>query len=111
MKLILSTASILFACALAAQTPVPPNTLTKQELADGWKLLFDGKTFNGWRGFHRDAMPPAGWVVENGTIKTMPAPNGEGGDIITTEEFSNFALSLEWKVRSEEHSLNSSHRT
>jgi 3-keto-disaccharide hydrolase len=87
--------TLVVVATVAAQAP---NTLTKEETAAGWKLLFDGKTFTGWRGFHREAMPPAGWVVENGTIKTMPAPAGQGGDIITSAEFSNFELSVDWKV-------------
>jgi hypothetical protein len=83
---------------LRAQSTAAPNTLSAEESAAGWKLLFDGKTFDGWRGFHRETMPPAGWVVENGAIKTMPAPAGQGGDIITRDEFDNFELSLEWKM-------------
>ena len=51
------------------------NQLTAKEKADGWKLLFDGKTTNGWRGFHRDSFPTEGWAIEIGTIKHL---SGEG---------------------------------
>lgn len=98
MKVSIALVSMLIGVPVLAQTTSAPNTLTKAEIGDGWKLLFDGKTFNGWRGFHRETMPPAGWVVENGTIQTMPAPAGQGGDIITTEEYVDFQLSLEWKI-------------
>ena len=96
--ILLTVAAFAIGAAPAAQGPGAPNTLTKAEAAAGWTLLFDGKSFEGWRGFHRQTMPPAGWVVENGTIKTMPAANGQGGDIITTGEYDNFELSLEWKI-------------
>src|SRR6185436_2764301 len=45
-----------------------PNSLTAAEKAAGWKLLFDGKTWNGWRGFRREKVPVEGWVIEDGTI-------------------------------------------
>lgn len=76
------------------------NELTKAEKKAGWKLLFDGKTLNGWRGFHKESAP-AIWVVENGTI-TKPKGTAEnrklGGDMITTEQFENFEFSFEWKI-------------
>lgn len=85
----------------------PPNTLTEEERQGGWTLLFDGESFNGWRGVGRDAIPEAHWVVENGTIRKVAsgeiptAPDGqplEGGDIMTLETFDRFELSLEWRV-------------
>jgi cytochrome c len=79
-----------------------PNTLTANEKADGWKLLFDGKTTAGWRGYQKKEMPP-GWKVIDGVL--VRNSGGEGGkgagggdDIVTTEEFENFELSLEWKI-------------
>src|SRR5262245_34414315 len=47
------------------------NQLTAKEKAQGWKLLFDGKTTKGWRGFHREGFPATGWAIENGTIKHL----------------------------------------
>jgi hypothetical protein len=74
--------------------------LTKDEQKAGWRSLFDGKTLNGWRGFHSQATP-AGWVVEDGCIKKVKA-KGEmgqaGGDLITADQFQNFELSIEWKL-------------
>ena len=83
------------------------NTLTKAEKKAGWKLLFDGKTLNGWRGLGRDHVPNGLWAVENGMIKKVnlgdvkKLPDGrpvEGGDLATDEEFDNFELSFEWKI-------------
>jgi len=77
------------------------NTLTAQEEKDGWVLMFDGKTTNGWRGYNLQAFPEKGWVVEDGTLHVIGSGRGEaggGGDILFDKKFSNFELSLEWKV-------------
>lgn len=78
------------------------NTLSEQEKVDGWKLLFDGNTMDGWRGYNRPDMPADGWVVENGemVIKATPDPKPDdfGGDIITKEQFGNFELDFEYKI-------------
>jgi hypothetical protein len=83
-----------------AQNKTPANQLTKAEKAAGWRLLFDGKTFDGWRGFHSDKVP-AGWVIEDGCVKKIQA-QGElgqaGGDLITADQFDNFEFSIEWKL-------------
>jgi hypothetical protein len=83
------------------------NSLTKSEIKEGWKLLFDGKTFQGWRGIGRDHVPNGLWVIEDGLIKKVNTgdvkklPDGrpvEGGDLMTTETYENFDLSFEWKI-------------
>lgn len=83
------------------------NTLTDTEKAEGWILLFDGKTFNGWRGLGRDGIPEGHWVIGEGAIKKVPSrdvplqEDGQplkGGDIMTTRSFENFELYLEWKI-------------
>ncbi len=91
-------------CAIASSAQnnnkASNNQLTKAEKAAGWRPLFDGLTFNGWRGFHSDKVP-AGWAVEDGCIKKIPA-EGElgraGGDLITVDQFDNFEFSVEWKL-------------
>ncbi len=96
--------SALFTLALViaalAQNQPPINQLTKAEKSAGWRLLFDGQTLDGWRGFHKDKVP-AGWAVEDGCIKKLQA-EGElgqaGGDLITVDQFDNFEFSIEWKL-------------
>ncbi|MEI7807179.1 MAG: family 16 glycoside hydrolase [Verrucomicrobiota bacterium] len=82
---------------LADQSPSAPpqNTLSAKETASGWKLLFDGKTTDGWRGFQKAAFPDKGWVVENGCLKCL---GQKGGDIVTTSTFTNFEVSWEWRL-------------
>ncbi len=76
-----------------------PNTLSDQEKAEDWTLLFDGKTTNGWRGALKDAMPDHGWVVKNGVLEVLPKDEGGGGgDIVTVEQFSNFELVFDFKL-------------
>src|SRR2546423_521082 len=72
------------------------NELTPQEKSEGWRLLFDGKTVNGWRGFKKPAPPTQGWVVEKGELKHIA--KGGGGDIISNDEFDDFDLTFEWRV-------------
>ena len=78
------------------------NGLTEAETADGWILMFDGETSNGWRGYGKDHFP-AGWGISDGTIKMIGSGRGEagsedGGDIIYDQEFQNFHFKLEWKI-------------
>lgn len=91
----------------SSQSFLPLNALSAPEKAQGWILLFDGKTFNGWRGLGRDRVPEAHWTIEAGAIKKIPSKNVplqkdgqplEGGDLMTIDEFEDFELVFEWKT-------------
>ena len=96
---------IAFAAASApAQTP---NQLTAAERAAGWKLLFNGKTFAGWRGLGYDSVPTAHWRIVDGAIQKVASGNvpriadgqpAAGGDLMTTDVFRDFELAFQWKV-------------
>ncbi|MCC6395512.1 MAG: DUF1080 domain-containing protein [Bacteroidetes bacterium] len=78
-----------------------PNTLSPAEQAQGWKLLFDGKTLAGWRGAYLDSLPAKGWSVREGMLMVQASGGGEaafGGDIVTLDEYGNFDLRLEFKL-------------
>ena len=69
---------------------------------NGYITIFDGKTFDGWRGYGKDRVP-AKWTIEDGCIKFNGTGGGEaqdadGGDLIFAHKFKNFELELEWKV-------------
>jgi len=81
------------ACSPAERAQSQVNTLTEVERSAGWRLLFDGKTTGGWRGYHMDSMP-SGWQAVDGALTRV----GEGADLITREQFADFELSVEWKV-------------
>jgi hypothetical protein len=82
--------------SLNAQAQSVSNVLSEKETATGWKLLFDGKTTNGWRGFHQKSFPTQGWRVENGTLHHVAG--SAGGDIITASEYEWFELDVDWKI-------------
>ncbi|MDO4756755.1 MAG: DUF1080 domain-containing protein, partial [Parabacteroides sp.] len=83
------------------QTEIAPNTLSESEKADGWKLLFDGKTTNGWRGVGKETFPDCGWKIENGEIQVIKKADLNGkksSDIVTVDQYQYFELSFEFKV-------------
>src|SRR5262245_36214864 len=86
----------------AQQTPgTPLNTLSATEKKEGWKLLFDGKTFNGWRSYYETMDPSKGWSIEAGCLKNSKGngrPGSGGGDIMTTEQFTDFDFRFEWSM-------------
>ena len=80
----------------------PENTLSKKEKNNGWQLLFDGQSTNGW---HTYGKPSAGkaWSVKDGAFYLDAAgkknlASDEGGDLVTNEEYDNFDLKLDWKI-------------
>jgi hypothetical protein len=81
--------TLIAALALSAQD----NTLTDEEKAAGFKLLFDGKTLDGWRGWKKDK-PTEAWKVVDGVLTLA----GKGGDILTVEQYADFELKIDWRV-------------
>jgi 3-keto-disaccharide hydrolase len=101
--LVFVSALALLSVTMAAQPGAPANRLTADEQSAGWRLLFDGNTTKGWRGF---AKPPGvinGWMVANGRLR-HPASSGQDskgtGDIVTVETFNDFDLRFEWIISS-----------
>lgn len=85
----------------AAQQQAADNTLTEQELKDGWVLLWDGTTTEGWRSAKSEEFPDHGWAIEDGILKVRPADGAEsanGGDIITRKTYRNFILKVDFKL-------------
>ena len=96
MKKITATSIAIFLLAGFADAQLP--LLTKKEQKQGWILLFDGKTSAGWKSYSKGkAFPEKGWVIENGVL-TLDPTAGTPGDIITEAEFSDFELSLEFRI-------------
>lgn len=86
--------------ALACMTPlsrsaaIEPGTLTPEEQKAGWRMLFDGRTTDGWRNFKQATVNP-GWKVEDGALVRVAK---DAGDIMTTDQFGAFELVLEYKI-------------
>ncbi|MFT3844586.1 MAG: DUF1080 domain-containing protein [Lacibacter sp.] len=78
-----------------------PNNISEQEEKNGVKLLWDGKTTNGWRGAYKADFPEKGWEIKDGILSVLPSDGKEstnGGDIITEKKYSAFVLQFEFKM-------------
>jgi len=82
------------ATAQEASSEVELNAISSEEAAQGWKLLFDGKTTKGWHNYRKDTVG-SGWKVIDGAL--VRAEKG-AGDILTNEEYGAFELSLDYKI-------------
>ncbi|MFT3825280.1 MAG: DUF1080 domain-containing protein [Chitinophagaceae bacterium] len=78
-----------------------PNNLSEVEKRTGYKLLFDGVSTKGWKGAYKPGFPEKGWEVKDGTLTVLSSNGAEstnGGDIVTTDQYSAFDLSFEFKI-------------
>src|ERR1051326_7249074 len=75
-----------------------PNTLTPAEKRAGWKLLFDGKTTNGWRGYKMDHMPTGWKVIDGSLVRVSGGAGGKGAgggdDVMTVDQYDNFEFQV-----------------
>ena len=93
--------SVLIICLFSLSIYAQDNTLTEQEKREGWQLLWDGKTTDGWRRAKLNSFPAKGWVINNGILKVMKSGGGEsanGGDIVTTRKYKNFIIKVDFKI-------------
>jgi hypothetical protein len=84
-----------------AKMESPANTLTPDEQRAGWRLLWDGKSTDGWRSAKADHFPASGWEMKDGILTVLENGGGEsvsGGDIITRERFSDFELIADFRI-------------
>lgn len=88
----LSAAAIL-GVAVSGALLLATAHVGRQTSQTGWRVLFDGKSFDAWRGYKRDTFP-SGWQIAGGTL-TKDAP---AADVVSKDEFGDFELELEWKI-------------
>jgi hypothetical protein len=87
--------------ATAPEINLVPNSISPAEAKDGWKLLWDGKTTDGWRSAKNESFPQKGWTIEDGLLKVQKSDGGEstnGGDIVTVKKYKNFILKADFKI-------------
>ncbi len=87
---------VALAFSASAEPPSPSNSLTDAERAEGWRLLFDGATPTGWRGFKQAGFPSRGWKIEEGCLHHVGS--GGGGDIVTAGLFDDYDFVFDWKI-------------
>lgn len=92
LLLIGMTSVFLSSCATSSH-----NTLTKEEKAQGWELLFNGKTLDGWRDYNGETLT-APWFAEDGMIQAKGEGADEHGYIVTDKIYENFEMAWEWKI-------------
>lgn len=87
------------------KSPLKPiniiNQVAVDEIKNGWKILWDGKTTKGWRGARLDEFPTNGWEINNGVLTVLPSGGAEsaaGGDIVTKEVYGDFELMVDFKL-------------
>ena len=96
MKNICTLTCLGLALLLSSCNTSRENTLSPEEISEGWQLLFDGKSTAGWRNFNADRL--SGWIVEDGCLVGLGMGGDIGGDIVTVEEYENFVLVWDWKL-------------
>jgi hypothetical protein len=108
---------VLLSCRSKEEPVSPPapgpsaepsvNSISEEERAEGWVLLFDGRTLDGWRGIGRDEIPAGHWIVEEDAIKKVSSGDVprqadgqpiQGGDLMTVRTYGDFELRLEWRI-------------
>ena len=91
----------LYSKKIPLEPIITKNRLTIDEQNNGWKLLWDGETTNGWRGAKLEAFPEKGWEIQNGELTVLPSGGGEsegGGDIVTKDLYTDFELKVDFKL-------------
>jgi hypothetical protein len=105
-RCLLITPLLLLGCGPASYDAPPPppadrplDPLTEGEKAEGWRLLFDGVSTEGWRGVNAASFPEVGWEVRDGALVANADGEPAGaGDIVTREQFGEFELAWEWRL-------------
>lgn len=93
MKIRIPSLALLTAFLVGALSAAQPNQLSPAEKADGWKLLFDGSSLSGWRGYKTET--PAGWTIKEGVLSLAA---GRKGDLVTKQDYGDFELALDWRI-------------
>ena len=81
-------------CLMPANAQIEDNTLSPEEFAAGWQLLFDGETLKGWKAYNGDT--PQSWIVKDESIYCNGTDDGD--DLMTVQQFADFDLKFDWRI-------------
>jgi hypothetical protein len=95
-RFLVLTLIVFVSNASAQQSSPTDNRLSAKEKSEGWKLLWDGSTTQGWKSSGSDTFPSKGWSVDNGILKVLK--DGKGGDVLTDKKYENFILKVDFKI-------------
>ncbi len=101
LQILLITGYVVASSIVGATEVSRPNTLSQEEKVDGWKLLWDGQSFEGWRAIYEPVFPETGWIIENNALiclgEELPREQ-RGGGILTERKYKSFELRFEFKL-------------
>jgi hypothetical protein len=76
------------------------NSLSDEERASGWVLLFDGQSLDGWHGYNGQSTQS--WMIEDCAIKSVGTEGNYGSDLradlVSDKQYENFEISIDWKT-------------
>ena len=101
-KTLLFICTVVVTMSFMTNNKQKDNTLSKQEKKEGWKLLFDGKTMDGWRIYQNQKVDD--WDVKNGELYCKIEGVTKRADLITNDKYENFELQVDWKIAPKENS-------
>ncbi len=97
IKNFIASCAILSIALTSCNSTQPENTLSEKEKAEGWQLLFDGKTMAGWKDYNGTTLTQP-WHVVEGCIQAKGDGSDASGYIVTDKQYENFELSWDWKL-------------
>lgn len=101
--LLIATFAVIISCKEKPKETKESGTelveIDKIETDNEWTTLFDGSSFNGWH-FYGDGEITDSWKIDDGAMVFYPPKERSRKiyDIVTDKSFTNFVLSLEWKI-------------
>ncbi len=87
---------LVMSCSPAKKENVKEENEDKKKSKE-WIILFDGTNFDEWQGYNNNGEMHPSWTIEDGAMKFTPG-DARGQNIVTKSEFTDFVLTLEWKI-------------
>lgn len=103
LQTLIAAIALITAITSCSSPKVNDNELSREEQEQGYQLLFDGKTLNGWHLYNEGDVSSV-WVARDGELRCLPGTDARHGDLVTDQDFENYELSFDWKISKEGNS-------